>query len=291
MIFITGDTHGGENRDLEKLNSKNFSQYYLKNINFNFTSNNIKKPLSNNFGNREIKIYKDGSIDVYMDKNKDFIIILGDFGLIWSNKGDRYYKTEQFHLKNLANKRYTTLFIDGNHDNHDKLNSLPLIGKFGGKVGLAYNDKNGEIHHLRRGEVYTINGQTFLCLGGAETYNSKEYKEGKNWWKNEALKFKDIKNCLKNLKKYNYKIDYILTHNAPSLVGKELIKKYAKSKDLELLFTSKSEDKHARFFQRLIDKYNIEFKFWYFGHYHIDDKITLNDKTYCGLYNQVLKIQ
>ena len=46
---------------------------------------------------------------------KDFVICLGDFGLVWNYRGES--KTERFWLDWLNHKAFTTLFIDGNHDN------------------------------------------------------------------------------------------------------------------------------------------------------------------------------
>ena len=52
MVFVCGDTHGGMERDLEKLNNKNFKNHYLKNIYFKFTNKPFKNRLKNNFENR-----------------------------------------------------------------------------------------------------------------------------------------------------------------------------------------------------------------------------------------------
>ena len=68
-IFITGDTHGSIN--ISKLNSKNFPE-----------GNNLTK--------------------------NDYVIICGDFGLVWNNNGE-----DHLWRRWLDDKPWTTLFVDG----------------------------------------------------------------------------------------------------------------------------------------------------------------------------------
>lgn len=62
----------------------------------------------------------------------DVVIILGDFGLVWDYNGEN--KTEKYWLDWLENKPFTTLFIDGNHDNFDRLDNCPIEQWHGGNV-------------------------------------------------------------------------------------------------------------------------------------------------------------
>jgi calcineurin-like phosphoesterase family protein len=48
----------------------------------------------------------------------DVVIILGDFGLLWKDIPD---KEEKYWTNWLNNKPWTTLFVDGNHENHNRL--------------------------------------------------------------------------------------------------------------------------------------------------------------------------
>ena len=52
----------------------------------------------------------------------DYAIILGDFGMVWDYKGESKY--EKNWLDWLESKSFTTLFIDGNHENHDRLDVM-----------------------------------------------------------------------------------------------------------------------------------------------------------------------
>lgn len=54
---------------------------------------------------------------------KDYLVILGDFGLVWSQEES---DSERYWLDWLNDKPWTTLFIDGNHENFDRLNQFPV---------------------------------------------------------------------------------------------------------------------------------------------------------------------
>ncbi len=62
----------------------------------------------------------------------DYVIICGDFGGIWDK--DRESKEEIFLLDWLDCKSYTTLFVDGNHENFDRLYTYPEEEWNGGKI-------------------------------------------------------------------------------------------------------------------------------------------------------------
>ncbi len=138
----------------------------------------------------------------------DVIIQLGDFGLFWKNNQS---KEEKYWLDWIASKNFSFALLDGNHENHQKLFDLPIIEKWGGKVGV-YKAKEGEIYYLRRGEVYTINSKTFLVLGGARSHDKEQRTEWIDWWKTEELNYSDIENAYNNLSRFDNKVDYLLSH-------------------------------------------------------------------------------
>ena len=59
----------------------------------------------------------------------DYMIICGDFGGLWDGG-----QKDQHWLDWLAEKPFTTLFVDGNHENFDLLNALPEKEWHGGRV-------------------------------------------------------------------------------------------------------------------------------------------------------------
>lgn len=99
-----------------------------------------------------------------MDK-EDYVIICGDFGGIWHT--DAANREEEYWLKWLDNKSYTTLFIDGNHENFDRLKNYPSEYWNGGKV---HKIKQSVIH-LMRGQVYELAGRKIFTFGGAQSHD------------------------------------------------------------------------------------------------------------------------
>lgn len=71
---------------------------------------------------------------------EDYVIVCGDFGLVWDQMESR---TEEYWLNWLQNKPFTTLFVDGNHENHDRLDAMPVSewntagGRVDGGTGQA----------------------------------------------------------------------------------------------------------------------------------------------------------
>lgn len=98
--------------------------------------------------------YYDGR-DAEFSKDEDYLIILGDVGVCGFSASD-----EAATRATLRNLPVTTLFIDGNHENFELLNSYHVDEWNGGKVHFIESD----IIHLMRGQVFDIDGTTFLPL-------------------------------------------------------------------------------------------------------------------------------
>ena len=103
---------------------------------------------------------------------KDYVIIAGDFGGVWSERGLETTLSMYAHLP------FTTLFVDGNHENFDMLGSYPVEIWNGGKVHKISQD----IIHLMRGQVFEIEGKTFFTFGGATSIDKYLRIEGISWW-------------------------------------------------------------------------------------------------------------
>lgn len=190
---------------------------------------------------------------------KDVLIILGDAGIIWS-KSEEY----TFEYSCLGP---TILFIDGNHENFDLLNKFPVVEIYSGKAHRI----NENIYHLCRGEIFKINGLSFLAMGGARSIDRYLRKEGESWWKDEAITEEDMANAQKNLERYNYSVDYVLTHCAPSkIVANHLCLETDHNTDLLQDLMAQTAYRH-----------------WYFGHYHRDLRI---DSKFRCFYNDILEI-
>jgi len=229
MIFITGDTHG--EIDIRKFNSRKFPE---------------QKKLT----------------------KSDFMIVAGDFGLIWDGSNECKYW-----LNWLSEKSFTTLFIDGNHENFELLNSYPVINWKGGKA----HQITDSIIHLMRGQIFVIDKLKFFTFGGAKSSDKEFRKEGVSWWKEELPHEEEYKEGMRNLELNNWTVDYVISHTCPIEIQKILIDRY--NKNLE----------HTEFNKYLseIDS-KTNYKHWYFGHNHLDENLT--DK-HTILYNKIIRLQ
>ena len=196
---------------------------------------------------------------------EDFVIICGDFGAIWNGvKSDKYLQ------KWYNEKPWTTLFIDGNHENHDLIDSYPVSEWNGGKVHFI----TPSIIHLMRGQVYKIGDKTFFTMGGAESHDKIYRKEGVSWWSREMPSNDEYEEGLLNLNKVNNQVDYILSHCAPDQIQEQIMWWY-------------THDKLTNYLKFI--RQTIEFRWHYFGHYHID-KDFLNYNATC-LYNNIIELE
>ena len=207
----------------------------------------------------------------------DYVIILGDFGLIFSNN-----KEEKYWLDWLEKKPFTTLFIDGNHENFDLLNTYPVIDFHGGKAHQIRNS----IFHLMRGYVFDICDKKFFAFGGASSQdisdgildpadfsNDMEFKreyqrlrrrnaffrvKGVSWWEQEIPNDEEMERGIQSLRAVNNEVDFVLSHCAPLQVS--------------ALMGYSDRDKLTVYFDKLLDN-GLKFKKWYFGHYHNEKQI------------------
>ena len=209
------------------------------------------------------KLNKKNFDDSNMTKD-DYLIICGDAGLVWQGRDgeDKYWQ------RWLSRKKFTTLFVDGNHENHNKLDKMPIEMWHGGKV----HKLNDSIIHLMRGQVFTIDGLKFFTMGGAESTDKQYRKENVTWWSREMPSTKEYIEAVNNVAFNNYEVDYIITHTAPTGIQKELCDWYNINK--------------LNVFLETVDV-GLKFKHWYFGHYHDDRKI---DEKHTLVYEKIINI-
>ena len=212
-------------------------------------------------GNVDFDYLKDYFNNRFVNEN-DYLIILGDAGIVWSEK-------ENF-IDDYAMLGLNVLFIDGNHENFELLNRFPIVTFNGAKCHKLYEN----VYHIMRGEIIKLNNKTFFCMGGARSIDKIYRIENISWWKEEDIGFNDIENGLANLKNVHNTVDYVLTHCAPTSI-------------INKMFNYKQDNN-----TKILEKFKeiINFKYWYFGHYHENKKydnfevlyrriIILNDET------------
>ena len=223
---------------------------------------------------------------------KDYVIICGDFGGVWHQEGQT--KKENWWLDWLESRPFTTLFVDGNHENFDRLNSFPVEEWNGGKVHKVRQS----VLHLMRGEIFTIEDKKIFAFGGASShdishgildYKDPDWKQqarmldlqgkhmyrikGLSWWEQEMPTKEEMQNGEMNLKKHDKKVDFIITHSPSAsviaLLGQGLYEQDILTNYLEYI---KCNNEYVRMFS---------------GHMHVNKQINNKDIL---LYEQIIRI-
>ena len=220
-------------------------------------------------GLRDIDKFESREFLNEINKKGNYVIILGDMGVTWNEKAMaeciEYFG--QFKCK--------FLFIDGNNENFDILNKLPVEKFCGGNVHKVSNN----ILHLMRGEIFEIEGKSFLAFGGADSWDAErrypfepdKWYPGKgnrkahvNWWREERPTMAELKNALANLQKHDNKVDVILTHET-------------RTENIKNHFSYSITKEVCKMLDLIYKK--ADFKMWYFGHHHQDRFISKNEKV------------
>lgn len=216
----------------------------------------------------------------------DCVIICGDFG-IWDHS-----KKENYNLDWLENKPFTTLFVSGNHENYDILDSLPVSAWKGGKVNFV----RPSVIHLMRGQIYDIEGNKFFTFGGASSHDisdgileqddprikkwKKDYSKmfrinHVTWWERELPSLEEMQEGLKNLRDNDKRVDYIITHSPYTSLLNQM--------EGNGLY---HRDKLTDYLQEI--KQTVDYKHWLFGHMHRNQ--TYREQRSSCLYEQIIRI-
>lgn len=193
---------------------------------------------------------------------EDKLIVTGDFGFVF--RGEKNYLSERNKLNALAQKPYEILFADGNHEGFDFLAEYPQELRYGAPVRRIRDN----IFWLQRGYVYTIEGHTFFTMGGAYSMDkafrlSHQALTGeKIWFEQELPNAEEYHRAIHTLQGAGMKVDYIITHTAPTYIIPLVIKKMSDPHDAEL----------TGFLDWIY--HDVTFKKWFFGHFHEDMEVT-----------------
>ncbi len=198
-------------------------------------------------------------------KKEDTLIVCGDFGFIWEG-GEK----EEAALKKLGNKKYRILFVDGTHENFDLLDKYPVSEWNGGQV----QNICGNLHHLMRGQVYTVEGKRIFAFGGGESEEKQMRIEAGKWWAREMPSMDEMREGVKNLHAADMKVDYIVTHQpAPRAV-------------YNAANTPETANPLEAYFNQIAKQ--VQFEKWYFGQIHVDRKITTKN---IAVFNEIIPVE
>lgn len=193
-------------------------------------------------------------------KKGDKLIVTGDFGFIWDNS-----KNELNNLKKLAKKKYDILFVEGAHENFEKLREYPEADLYQGK---GYKIERN-IYCLKRGEIYTIDGKSVFALGGGlPPYEDEPQQDSPSMPTDDELKY-----AVDNIQDHHRRVDLIITHEAPASV-KRMIDRSATVNDLNIFLDTVMK--------------NTRYGKWFFGALHQDRAVS--DNLIC-VFEEVYKVE
>lgn len=222
---------------------------------------------------------------------EDYVIVCGDFGGVWNRDGES--KAETSGLDWLDGKPFTTLFVDGNHENFDRLYAYPVETWHGGKVHKI----RSAVIHLMRGQVFELAGKRIFTFGGASSHDidggildlkdplyrqkKKKLDRGRlpyridhlSWWKEELPSETEMEEGRKNLLAYDNAVDFIVTHCCAS------------STAALLSHGAYKPDRLTAYLEEL--RQTVRFQKWFFGHYHDNQNVNAEELL---LWEQIIRI-
>lgn len=181
----------------------------------------------------------------------DRLIICGDFGFIY--RGDRI---ESAQLDELSRKPYEICWIDGNHEAFPLINEYPIVDYHGSKAHQIRKN----IFHLIRGNIYQFDDKTFWVMGGGYSSDRHRRREGIDYWKEEMPSSEEYKHATSTIKNTGMKVDYIITHTAPT----DIVRKMGLESDIH--------EQELNGFLEWIE-HEVQFERWFFGHFHQDVEV------------------
>lgn len=205
-----------------------------------------------------------------MGKN-EILLIAGDFGMFWFDTESRM---EKYRIINnmLEEKNSYVAFVDGNHEQHNYINSQKIEEFCGAKCHKLMN----RIIHIIRGEILNIEGTTIFCFGGAYSIDRSWRELDKTFFESELPSKEEYENGRINLEKAGMKVEYILTHTCPINYLNMLGARHRACEEEEL----------QEYIQWVID--SVEYKKHYFGHWHMDK---IMDNKEIALFHELRDVE
>lgn len=148
-------------------------------------------------------LYAEVAIRTLVDAGVDHIVHLGDFGF-WprtrSEEGPYFLiRVEEV----LASAGIPLWWVDGNHEDFDVLEKLPLDEH--GRRPISHH-----ITHTPRGHRWNWEGNTWMAFGGAASVDRSTRSLGYSWFPQEYITPEDVEVALKG-----GPVDVIVSHDAP----------------------------------------------------------------------------
>ena len=181
---------------------------------------------------------------------------VGDFGFWPGQHGQNYLKAVTSTLERLDQ---TLLVTMGNHDDYVYADSLTLAED--GTLPVTER-----LSIASRGHRWSVDGVSFVSLGGAASINFQDLTEGIDWWGQEAITYGDVMRTVAG-----GHADVMIAHDAPN--GVPALSENSKNDNSKWSMEALHYAAQSRYMMtHAVD--GVRPKVFFHGHYH---KAYIND--------------
>ena len=196
----------------------------------------------------------------YEITDQDVIVILGDVGMNYygNNYGDQ-------HRKKKLNKLGISVFcIHGNHEMRP--GTIPTYHEEKWQGGTVYvEDAYPNLLFAKDGEVYDLDGQSTLVIGGAYSVDKwYRLRMDMNWFADEQPSDEIKSRVMQKLKNLNRKVDVVLSHTCPE--------RYIPVEAFLSGIDQSTVDNSTEEWLGQVEA-QLEYGAWLCGHWHINKRI------------------
>ena len=192
--------------------------------------------------------------------DQDVIVILGDVGMNYygNNHGDQHRK------KKLNKLGIPILCIHGNHEMRPE--TIPTYHEDKWKGGTVYmEDAYPNLLFAKDGEVYDLDGQSTLVIGGAYSVDKwYRLRMDMNWFADEQPSDEIKSRVMQKLENLNRKVDVVLSHTCPE--------RYIPVEAFLSGIDQSTVDNSTEEWLGQVEA-QLEYGAWLCGHWHINKRI------------------
>ena len=205
----------------------------------------------------------------FSTRPSDVMVILGDAGFnFWQDERDRRRK------EYVSGLPLTVFCVHGNHEiRPERIPSYRLMQWRGGQVWVE--DEFPNILFAKDGEIYRLNGNRVLVIGGAYSIDKDlRLSAGYGWWEDEQPSDEIRQRVERRLEEANWCVDTVLTHTVP-----------LKYEPTECFMSCVDQSRVDKSTEKWLDSIEdrLQYRNWFSGHYHVNktvDRLTILFDSY-----------
>ena len=187
---------------------------------------------------------------------EDVLIILGDVGINY------YLNASDIALKEELSQLPITLFcLQGNHEQR-VVNISSYVEKEWNEGIVYYEEEYPNLLFAKDGEIYNLDGNKCLVLGGAYSVD-KYYRLANNleWFEDEQPSDEIKEYAEQKINEANWSVDFVFSHTTPY----DYMPTWAFIPGLE---QSRVDNSTEEWLQEIEN--NLSYREWFAGHFHVD---------------------